>query len=167
MRIVFRIVTLAAFGILAASLASAQNYQATLDGLQEVPPNASPATGSATLVLDAAKILHVNCQFAGLIGTLTASHIHAPAPPGSNAGVRFSLIPPAPPVSPIIVTVGPLTPAQEADLNGGLSYINIHTKPTCSRAARSGGRSRRQSRADRAPRALHGRARSPVPAPSP
>jgi hypothetical protein len=30
-------------------------------------------------------------------------------------------------VSPINLIVGPLTPAQVADLMNGLSYINIHT----------------------------------------
>lgn len=114
-------------GLLVASIASGQNFTAQLDGLQEVPPNPSPATGSATLVLDAGLMLHVSCQFSGLVAPLTASHIHAPAPPGVNAPVRFPLIPPAPPVSPINLTVGPLTPAQVADLVNGLSYINIHT----------------------------------------
>lgn len=113
--------------VLGAGVASAQTFTATLDGLQEVPPNASPATGSATLVLDAAMMLNVSCTFSGLLAPVAASHIHAPAPPGVNAGVRFSLIPPAPPVSPINLTVGPLTAAQAADLVNGLSYINIHT----------------------------------------
>ncbi len=113
--------------VLGAGVASAQTFTATLDGLQEVPPNASPATGSATLVLDVAMMLNVSCTFSGLLAPVVASHIHAPAPPGVNAGVRFSLIPPAPPVSPINLTVGPLTAAQAADLINGLSYINIHT----------------------------------------
>lgn len=119
---------LAAFVVaLLAGTATAQNYAATLEGLQEVPPNASPASGTATLSLDAAKMLTVHVDFSGLIGSLTASHIHSPAPAGVNAGVRFSLIPPQPPASPIDIVVGPLNAADEANLNNGLMYINIHS----------------------------------------
>ena len=118
---------LAVLCLFVAGVASGQTFTAQLGGLQEVPPNPSPGTGSATLVLDAGMMLQVTCTFGGLLAPVTAAHIHAPAPPGVNAGVRFSLIPPAPPVSPINLTVGPLTAAQAADLINGLSYINIHT----------------------------------------
>ena len=40
MRIAYRILIMAALGVLTASIAGAQNYSATLSGLQEVPPNA-------------------------------------------------------------------------------------------------------------------------------
>lgn len=131
MPIASRIITLAAVGILIASVAgvaTAQNYSATLDGLQEVPPNASPGTGTATLVLNGAGMLSVHVDFSGLTAAVTAAHIHAPAPPGANAAVRFPLIPPGPPSSPIDQVVGPLTAAQIADLNNGLNYVNIHTQ---------------------------------------
>jgi hypothetical protein len=107
-----------------AGPADAQFYAATLDGLQEVGPNASPATGSGTFNLDAAKVLHYNISFSGLLAAETMAHIHGPATPGVNAGVVFGL----PLGSPIVGTVGPLTPAQEADLNAGLYYVNVHTQ---------------------------------------
>jgi len=127
LRIAYRILMLAGLATLIAGVATAQNYGASLDGLQEVPPNNSPATGSAMFVLDANQMLHVTCNFSGLLAPVTAAHIHAPAPPGVNAGIRFPLIPPAPPTSPIILTVGPLTAQDVVNLNTGLSYINIHT----------------------------------------
>ena len=127
MKLAYRVLAMAAFATLVAGVASAQNYAASLDGLQEVPPNNSPGTGSATLVLDANLMLHVNCTFGGLLAPVTAAHIHAPAPPGVNAPIRFPLIPPAPPTSPIVLTVGPLTAQDVVNLNTGLSYINIHT----------------------------------------
>lgn len=61
-----------------------------MDGPSESPPNGSPGTGFGTV--DYNSVLHtltVNCSFAGLTGTTTASHIHAPTPvPFANtAGV--------------------------------------------------------------------------------
>lgn len=127
MRFSARAILVAAVLALLAGTASAQNYAATLEGLQEVPPNASPATGAATLSLSPTKMLTVHIDFSGLIGSLTASHIHGPAPAGVNAGVRFGLIPPAPAASPVDVIVGPLSAADETNLNSGLFYINIHS----------------------------------------
>lgn len=106
-----------------AGAASAQSYVATLEGAQEVPPQATPATGSATLTLDGAKMLSFSISYSGLVGTETGAHIHGPAGVGVNAGVVF----PLPPGNPKAGMVGPLTPAQEADLNAGLYYINVHT----------------------------------------
>ena len=109
--------------LLGAGVVSAQSYVATIDGTQEVPPQATPAAGSATLTLDGAKMLSFNISYGGLVGTETAAHIHGPAAVGVNAGVVF----PLPAGNPKVGMVGPLTPAQEADLNAGLYYINIHT----------------------------------------
>jgi hypothetical protein len=100
----------------------AQTYTAALDGLQETPPNASPAIGGGTFSLDAAKVLHYSISFSGLTATETAAHIHGPAAAGVPAPVLF----PLPLGSPIAGTIGPLTAAQEADLNAGLYYVNVH-----------------------------------------
>jgi hypothetical protein len=65
-------------------------YIANLDGPSEAPPNASPGTGSATLTYDAvAHTMDLAFTFSGLVGTTTASHIHAAtATPGTGtAGV--------------------------------------------------------------------------------
>src|SRR5204862_2903714 len=52
-------------------------FVATLSGANEVPPNASPATGFASVVLDAtAHTLQINVTFSGLTSIDTAAHIH-------------------------------------------------------------------------------------------
>lgn len=59
------------------SQASPVTFTAVLDGASEVPVNASPATGTATVVFDdTAHIMDVTVAFSGLIGLTTASHIH-------------------------------------------------------------------------------------------
>ncbi|MBI1796727.1 MAG: CHRD domain-containing protein [Candidatus Eisenbacteria bacterium] len=79
--------------LLTASVITAQAgipYIAFLSGPAESPPNASPGTGTATVDVDAAlHTMHVHVDFTGLVGTTTASHIHAPtASPGTGtAGV--------------------------------------------------------------------------------
>ena len=110
-----------AFGL--AGSASAQNYSATLDGLQEVPPNASPGSGIGTFTLDAFNVLSYNITFAGLVATETAAHIHGPASYGVAAGVIF----PLPVGSPKVGTVGPLNATQVGYLNAGLLYVNVHS----------------------------------------
>ena len=65
-------------------------FTATLSGLAESPANASPVTGFADLFYDAtANTLQVSVNFSGLLGTTTASHIHAAtaAPGTGTAGV--------------------------------------------------------------------------------
>jgi len=119
-----RIVSMVAAGLLVAAAAGAQNYTASLDGLQEVPPNASPGYGSGSFTLDAAKILSYSITFTGLVAPETAAHIHGPAAAGSNAGVLF----PLPPGSPKIGTIGPLTATQEGWLNTAMLYVNIHSQ---------------------------------------
>jgi hypothetical protein len=53
-------------------------YNAFLDGPSESPPNASPATGFADFKYDnLAHTLYIDVSWSGLLGTTTASHIHA------------------------------------------------------------------------------------------
>jgi len=114
--------------LLFAGAAAAQTYSAIITGSQEAPVPAagvSPATGTASLTLSAAKMLSFNISYSGLLGTESAAHIHCCAPPGTPAGVLFGL----PAGNPKVGSVGPLTPQQESDLNAGLMYINIHTQP--------------------------------------
>ena len=52
-------------------------YQVALSGPAEAPPNASPGTGAAIIIVDAAAhTLSVDVTFSGLLGNTTASHIH-------------------------------------------------------------------------------------------
>ena len=70
---------------LAAPAMAQTTYVCVLSGLSENPPNASPATGNATVVLNAAGTqLSISVQYQGLVSAYTASHIHGPAPAGTN-----------------------------------------------------------------------------------
>jgi hypothetical protein len=52
-------------------------YQVALSGPAEAPPNASPGTGAAIIIVDAAAhTLSVDVTFSGLLANTTASHIH-------------------------------------------------------------------------------------------
>jgi hypothetical protein len=53
-------------------------FDANLDGPSESPANASPGTGFAEVTFDdILNTMNVNVSFSGLVGTTTASHIHA------------------------------------------------------------------------------------------
>ena len=53
-------------------------YDVVLDGLSESPPNASPGTGFGVITYNnLVHSLRVEITFSGLLGTTTASHIHA------------------------------------------------------------------------------------------
>ena len=72
------------------AIAAVITYDATLNGSSEFPPNASPGTGTAQVVVNTvAQTMFVDVVFSGLAGTTTASHIHCcTASPGTGtAGV--------------------------------------------------------------------------------
>jgi hypothetical protein len=131
-------------------------YLASLSGPAESPPNASPGTGSATVIIDTvANTLQVSDSFSGLLGTTTASHIHCcTAVPGSGAagvatqtpsfinfplGVTFgSYVSPifdltqASSWNPAFITANGGTPSSAeavlaAGLAAGTAYLNIHS----------------------------------------
>lgn len=80
----------AALALAPVAAQAVDHYQVILNGPSESPPNASPGTGTATVDIDAtAHTLHIQVSFSGLIGTTTASHIHAPtaSPFSGTAGV--------------------------------------------------------------------------------
>ena len=136
-------VALAAAGLLAACQSSSmmaantKTFHATLSAQQEVPPTSSSGTGSGTFTLDpATKQLTWNVTYSGLSGPAAAAHIHGPAGPGANAGVMVNLAPSG--VGNPISGSATLTDAQIADLEGGKTYVNIHT------AANKGGEIRGQ-----------------------
>jgi len=129
-------------------------YDANLTGTAEVPPNASPGTGFATVIFDTtANTMEVDVTFSDLLGTTTASHIHCctATPDSGNAGVAtttptFTLFPLgvtsgtydhifdltlASSYNPAFVTAqGSVANAEAALLAGvadGEAYLNIHT----------------------------------------
>lgn len=129
-------------------------YNVTLSGGAEAPPNSSLGIGTAFVTLDMDLItLRVQGSFSGLSGAVTAAHIHGatPSPFSGTAGVMTPT--PSFPGFPSGVTSGTfdilldLTQASgynpafvtaqgsvsnalnalEASLEGGTSYLNIHT----------------------------------------
>jgi hypothetical protein len=65
-------------------------FETTLSGLNEVPANASPGTGFATLIWDTdAHTAQLDFTYSGLLGTALDAHIHAPtaAPNAGNIGI--------------------------------------------------------------------------------
>jgi hypothetical protein len=66
-------------GLVASANASILTYEAIMSGPAESPANASPGTGLGLVDYDnVAHTLHVHVDFSGLVGTTSASHIHAP-----------------------------------------------------------------------------------------
>jgi CHRD domain len=81
---------------------------ADLSGASEVPPNASPGTGQATVVVDTtAHTMDVEATFSGLLTGVTAAHIHCClATPFLNANVMVATTTPTFPGFPSGVTSG-------------------------------------------------------------
>ena len=126
------IVALAA--VLAPSFAQADmGFVATLSGTNEAPPNASPATGTATAILSAdGSTLTYTVTYSGLTASRTASHFHASACPGANAGVQLGIAAGGP-TSDTISGSGPVNATLLAALNTACSggsvavYVNVHS----------------------------------------
>jgi len=118
---------IAGLAVSVSSAGAATLFSATLRGTQEVPPNASPAIGTATVLLgDDQTTITVTLVFAGLTGAAIAAHIHV-APPGVNGPILIPLIGFPATTSGAYVQTFALTAAQVVQLQGGLFYINIHT----------------------------------------
>src|SRR5579883_513075 len=77
-----------AAGWLSAASAAMIEYKATMNGKQEVPPNATTGSGDVLATLDTnTKKLSYTMTYMGLTGPATAAHFHGPAAAGANAGV--------------------------------------------------------------------------------
>jgi glucose/arabinose dehydrogenase len=136
-------------------------FVARLDGGQEVPPNASTAKGYAAFFLNqegtalrfivtVAGLDFTGTQTADPSDDLLAAHIHAPASPGTNAGVRFGFFgTPFNDTNPRDLVVTPFASGvggtifskwdrdegnnttltdQLPNILAGQSYINFHTR---------------------------------------
>lgn len=156
MLVVLRSTLAAALATVAfSSLAAPVTLFATLSGAAEAPPNASPGTGVAVVEYDpVAHTMSVDLSFDGLLGTVTASHIHCctavaeagtagvatplPTFPGFPSGVTSGIyaetfdLTLASSWNPAFIAAHGGTPAgAEADFAAGLlsgrAYWNIHT----------------------------------------
>ncbi len=132
---------------LAATGAQAASYVFSLSGLEESPPNASPATGSGTIDVTG-NLFTIDFSFSGLLANPTGAHIHCCAPPGVNAGVVINFFPFPATTSgsfmqvydldvaatynaSFVVASGGTVPMAKArllaELENGNTYVNVHT----------------------------------------
>jgi hypothetical protein len=127
---------------LAHSSAEAQiHFTAKLEGAQEVPPVTTSATGTGSFTLNSAGTeLTYHITFAGLSGSLTASHFHNAAA-GVVGGVVRNITFTGNTASGVWKSTDaaqPLSPTLVNELLTGKIYVNLHT------AANPGGEIRGQ-----------------------
>lgn len=132
-----------------ASSAAILEFSTDLFGFNEVPPNASTATGHADITVDTGlDTLFLDLTFAGLIGgNAAAAHIHCCSGPGVNSSVAvgfpgfpaatsgtylhtFDLLDSATYSGTFLSSHGGTAASAEAALIAamiaGLTYVNIH-----------------------------------------
>ena len=100
-------------------------FTTQLRGANEVPPIASPGSGSVDAAFNKDTMqLKWQVNFSGMTGPATAGHFHGPAAVGANAGVALGW------TNPIVTGMqgsATLTAAQAADLMSGKWYANVHS----------------------------------------
>ena len=127
------LVASAALALITSAASADTGFSCIINGAAEVPAVVTPALGSATCVLNNAQTqLTVHVQFQNLIGTYSASHIHMPAAPTANAGVRFGFTPTLSNANHDGVFNGTwnspsMTATDVSNMVAGLSYVNIHS----------------------------------------
>jgi uncharacterized repeat protein (TIGR01451 family) len=98
-------------------------FVANLNGAQEVPPNNSAATGTATLLLSPDETsARVSLNFSGLSSAETVAHVHGPSGPGVTAPVLFPL--PQAEFSDFVIS---LSANDVQQLKSGLLYVDVHS----------------------------------------
>ena len=98
-------------------------FVANLNGSQEIPPNNSSATGTATLLLNPDELsARVSLTFSGLSGPESVAHIHGPAASGVTGPVLFPL-----PQGEFSDFEIPLNLTDVQNLKNGLLYANVHS----------------------------------------
>jgi hypothetical protein len=120
----FRLRTVVFAAALAApAAAQVSYYSASLDGAQEVPPNASTGRGWAVVRLtEPANTVFVFAHVEGLGSPTNAAHLHQGAV-GANGGIILPLA-----SGPATWSgTGALTAAQVNALKTGGTYVNVHT----------------------------------------
>lgn len=150
-----RLAMLAVACFLPAAQGAPITYFAELSGPNENPPVASPGIGWALVTIDtAAHLLSIDVSFTGLVGTVTASHIHCCTSTPFTGNVGVATTTPTLPGFPLGVTSGTYSntldttllstfgvafvtanggtaagaeAALAAGLASGRAYFNIHT----------------------------------------
>ena len=104
-------------------------FNLNLSGLQEVPPNVSPATGNIVGTFDnVTKIISFTVTWSGFIGFTTAAHFHGPAAPGVNAPVIIGFTGfPVGVQNGVYANAFLVSPVNEGHLMAGMVYCNLHS----------------------------------------
>ena len=121
------LIGIAVFVLVFSTVGRAEIFTAYLTGAQEVPAVSTTATGYARIILnESAGTISYTVVFNGLSSNQTASHIHAPAPIGTNVGVaiNFGAVGGT---SGTISGTAAITPTQISQLRAHLGYVNVHT----------------------------------------
>jgi hypothetical protein len=115
-------------GAMAISARADTIFSGKFSGAQALPPNASKAVGSATVVLnDTATRVTISLNFSGLGSNQTAAHIHGPARPGGIAPILFNLGSQGTTSGTLESLSAAVSPRQVAQLKAGLWYFDIHS----------------------------------------
>ena len=97
-------------------------FNVVISGAQEVPPNAISASGSGTATVNpVANTITYSFSVTGLSGAIAGAHFHGPAARGVDGGVKIDIG-----SNPFSGTVN-YNQSDEADILGGLWYVNYHT----------------------------------------
>jgi hypothetical protein len=107
--------------------ANTATFNMSLTGSQEVPMNASAATGTVTVMLNKTTgAITVTGSFTGLTSNATAAHIHGPAAVGANAPILVPLtVPPA--LAGTVTGSATMSTVQMNDMLNQMTYVNIHS----------------------------------------
>jgi hypothetical protein len=101
-------------------------YRAPMDATQETGSVVSGGTGSGLLAVDGTKITWL-IGYNDLVGTVTASHLHGPAPKGVSTGVLVGFAPVVGTRSGTITGSVSTTQTVLDAIAAGNTYFNIHT----------------------------------------
>jgi hypothetical protein len=115
--------------MIGGAVAQADIYQfnVVINGLQEVPANASPGVGSAIAIFnDQTGAININGTYSGLLSPVVASHLHGFSTVGVNSPVLFNLTNTGGTAGTISGSSS-IALANVGSVLGGLTYINIHT----------------------------------------
>ncbi len=122
-----KLIFIVAFMLMISGTAKAEIFFAYLSSAQEVPTNASTATGYARIVVnESALTINYTVVFNNLQGTQSGAHIHAPAAIGVNTGVAIGF-PNVGGNSGTISGSAAITATQIGQLRQHLGYINVHS----------------------------------------
>ncbi len=115
------------FVCMLSAAARAETFHAYLTGEQEVGPVATNGRGYARIVLnESAGTISFTIVYNNLSSNQTASHIHAPAPVGMNAGIAINLGASGG-TSGVITGMASITSTQISQLRSNLGYVNVHS----------------------------------------